>query len=310
MLRHPLEWEPHDPHSADITLAHRPLARYTWSPDYRQPFFHPVFTPRAPSPVTVFAPNDHPWHRGLWWAWKYANDVNFWDEQDDHGRGFGTSRVVSHEVFKLADGSFTVSQRLELRHMVTDELVAEEKRRLTIRPQVPGTNPEFSGWTLDWDSTWTAPHELTFSTTLVSYRPWGGYGGLNYRPSRGMALGEEIGNSEGLRGKPDVHGKPTRWGYFVGGLDGDPRLKPTEPLLAGAAFLLHPGNPEGLNSLYFHSFKEGGIFGVMKTGPLIPGPLTIPASESLRLRTRIIWFDFYGPTPVEELEAAYGRYAG
>lgn len=305
-----LDWNPRDSYSADITSGSRPLARYTWSPDYRQPYFHPVLTPRSPSPITLFAPNDHPWHRGLWWAWKYVNDVNLWDEKHDHGRGFGTSRVVSHEVIKLADGSFAVRQRLELRHMVTEELVAEEKRRLTIHPLVSGTGAEFSGWALDWDSTWTAPHDLTFSTTLVSDLPWGGYGGLNYRPARGMALGEEIGNSEGLRGKPEAHGKLTRWGYFVGGLDGNPNLKPGEPLLAGAAFLLHPDNPEGLNSLYFHSFKEeGGIFGVLKTAPLYPGPLTIPAQESLRLRTRIVLFDFYGPTPVEQLESAYAAYA-
>jgi hypothetical protein len=307
-----LDWDPRGPHSADIYLGQRVVGRYVWSPDFRQPFFHPLFTAKSPSPVSLYAPADHPWHRGLWWAWKYVNGVNFWDdtEQDASQSGFGTSQVVGHEVFKLATGGFTVSQRLELRQIQTNALIATERRKLTLHPVVPGTSPGFSGWAIDWDATWTSDQELTFSTTPREEKPWGGYGGLNFRPARSFCWREEISNSQGGRGAQEVHGIPTRWACIRGGCDGDPNVLPREAPLAGLAFLIHPGNPEAAQSVFVHAAtdpKRG--FGILKTAPLMRGPLTIATGEKLRLRYRVVLFDSLADLPVEALDAAWEKYA-
>lgn len=308
-----LDWDPRGSHSADIYLGQRPVGRYTWSPDFRQPFFHPLFTPNSPSAISLYAPVDHPWHRGLWWAWKYVNGVNFWDdtEQDVSRAGFGTSQVAGHEVFKLATGGFSVSQRLELRQMESNELIATERRKLTLHPTVPGAPSGFSGWAIDWEATWSGDRDLTFSTTPREEKAWGGYGGLNFRPARALSWREQIANSEGARGDHEVHGAPARWACLRGGSDGDPNAHPRESPLVGLAFLIHPENPEAAKCVFTHAAadpKRG--FGILKTAPLMQGPLTVAAGEKLRLRYRVVLFDGPEELPVEALDATWDKYAG
>jgi len=41
-----------------------------------QPYFHPLRLPDGME-TAALRPADHPWHRGLWWSWKYINGVNY-----------------------------------------------------------------------------------------------------------------------------------------------------------------------------------------------------------------------------------------
>ena len=45
---------------------------------------HPL---RTPSGITLTrdAPEDHPWHHGLWFTIKFVNEENFWEEYDAYG---------------------------------------------------------------------------------------------------------------------------------------------------------------------------------------------------------------------------------
>ena len=62
----------------------------SWSAvwDAPRPFLHPVRTP-AGALLTVEAPADHPWHHALWFAIKFVNGENFWEEYGE----FGTARA-------------------------------------------------------------------------------------------------------------------------------------------------------------------------------------------------------------------------
>ena len=56
---------------------------YEWSAR-RRPFIHPLHTPSG-LVLTRDAPDDHPWHHGLWFTIKFVNGENFWEEYDEYG---------------------------------------------------------------------------------------------------------------------------------------------------------------------------------------------------------------------------------
>lgn len=46
--------------------------RFHYGADQPKPCFHPVALPGG-EPLTDFRPADHPWHRALWFSWKFIN---------------------------------------------------------------------------------------------------------------------------------------------------------------------------------------------------------------------------------------------
>ena len=46
-----------------------------------KPFVHPLCLPDGRC-VTDVRPEDHPWHLGLWFCWKYINGVNYWEPRN------------------------------------------------------------------------------------------------------------------------------------------------------------------------------------------------------------------------------------
>src|SRR5690349_20967673 len=51
--------------------------RFSFDPKKGKPFFHPLAVAGGPA-LTNFKPEDHPWHYGLWFSWKYINHANYW----------------------------------------------------------------------------------------------------------------------------------------------------------------------------------------------------------------------------------------
>jgi hypothetical protein len=59
--------------------------RWTYNADHRKrPNLHPVAAPSG-AVLTRDAPDDHPWHHGLWFTIKFVNGENFWEEQPPYG---------------------------------------------------------------------------------------------------------------------------------------------------------------------------------------------------------------------------------
>ena len=281
--------------SASFTRNERPLGRYTWDSKWTQPFFHPLWTPHSPEPVTLFAPSDHPWHRGLWWSWKYINNVNFWDphEKPESHYGYGESIVVAHNIEKEGH-SAAISQQLELHETGTSRIIARETRRMVLHPCLDGAPDDeyFSAWAIDFDLSWQGEDELTFSTTQWPEKSWGGYGGLCFRPARALGADESLINSEGATNKASFHGQSARWAAYLGCCDNDDTARPWKSRRYGAAIFDHPSNPRHPQAFYTHLLCEDDqFFSVMKVAPLMHESLVLPAGESLRLRYRVALFD-------------------
>ena len=300
-----LRWVPGGPASGEIRGADdRLLARYNWATTWRQPFFHPVHTYGAAEPLTCFAPFDHPWHRGLWWAWKFINEVVFWEDRPGYGKGEGESVVVDHRVSEAPGGGIAIRQALEMRPVASAEVYLRETRLLLARAEV-GAVP--GAWAIDWDLTTTAVTRSLLSTTPYPEHAWGGYMGLSFRPNRTMGWGEEICTSQRGSGQPACHGAPAAWASYSGYLDGNSRGDPANPARAGVAILDHAGNPRHPTHVYCWSTgSQNRDFGFLAASLLMREPLVLEAGESLRLRYRTLFFD--GSVDAEHLDRAWHDY--
>ena len=68
-----------------------------------KPYFHPLKTPNGYE-LTLERPKDHPWHRGLWFSWKYINGINYWEEKPEKGVSEGRSIINSVNISILSGG--------------------------------------------------------------------------------------------------------------------------------------------------------------------------------------------------------------
>jgi hypothetical protein len=62
-----------------VALVHRGGAvvwQFNHATNQAMPYFHPLALPGGPS-LTWLSPPDHPWHYGLWFAWKFLNGKNY-----------------------------------------------------------------------------------------------------------------------------------------------------------------------------------------------------------------------------------------
>src|SRR5690606_18158371 len=113
-----------------------------------KPFFHPLRVPGGPS-LTKLRPADHVWHYGLWFSWKYINDVNYWEQNRETGRSDGTTTWGQPHIRTFADGGAKITLRLDY---VNPQGQADmtELRFVEI-----STVDENGSYTLDWSSTFT-----------------------------------------------------------------------------------------------------------------------------------------------------------
>lgn len=144
-----------------------------------KPFFHPVAVGAGPS-LTNFKPQDHPWHYGLWFSWKYINRVNYWEEDRTSGHAAGSTRWSTPVIDAYTDGSARIT--LELTYArPSGEVDLTEQRTLDISaPRADG------GYTIDWTMRFTAGKEgAILDRTAMPGEPNGavngGYAGLSAR---------------------------------------------------------------------------------------------------------------------------------
>ena len=66
-------------------------------PAQGKPYFHPLATPGG-TLLTDLRPTDHPWHRGLWFSWKFINGLNYWEENRQTHSSEGATELVEEEI--------------------------------------------------------------------------------------------------------------------------------------------------------------------------------------------------------------------
>lgn len=204
-----------------------------WRSNHRigeeKPCIHPL-GPGDGTVLTAFRPADHPWHRGLWFAWKYINGVNYWEEKHDQ-KSAGRTEVLSVKVDK---GFWRHEAVIEMElsyHLPGAPPLLLERRTIRFLP------PEDNGYTIEWESCFQviADDVLLDRTHIpgeVHGRKNGGYAGFSLRAAR-ETIGWKLQASSGLK-DAEIHGQPARWvsfsGQTVNGRD------------AAIAIMDHPGN--------------------------------------------------------------------
>ncbi|MEI8374143.1 MAG: PmoA family protein [Planctomycetota bacterium] len=237
------------------------------------PYIHPISLPGGPV-MSALAPADHPWHRGLWFSWKFLNGVNYWEFAPNHpNQPDGKTVVVGPAVIHTTETMATVGLRLE--YSKAQVVLAEERTLVASRPRLDGS------YTIDWTSRFTAKDkDVVFERTPPKQASWGGYGGLGFRASKTMRDFRAI-DSEGRVGRTQAHGKQARWMDF-GGVFGEQNGKTTT---AGITIFDHPANPRHPVSWYLSDDAGLPYFG---PALLFAQPMTLKLGDSFTIKYRIL----------------------
>lgn len=152
--------------------------RFSFDPKKGKTFFDPVAV--SGTALTNFKPEDHPWHYGLWFSWKYINRANYWEENRQTGKAEGTTRWNPPVIETKPDGRASITLEVTYTHP-TGRVDLTEKRELIISaPKADGS------YRIDWRADFTAGKEgAVLDRTPMLGEPDGkvngGYAGLGLR---------------------------------------------------------------------------------------------------------------------------------
>ena len=152
--------------------------RFSFDANAGKPFFDPLRV--GGSSLTSFRPQDHPWHYGLWFSWKYVNGVNYWEEDRATGRAEGATRWTPPAIDARPDGSATISLDLSYVHPSGRVDMSEHRELRVSALRADG------GYSIDWHSRFVAGKEgALLDRTPMPGEPDGkvngGYAGLGIR---------------------------------------------------------------------------------------------------------------------------------
>lgn len=176
--------------SAEATsMQHQGMVLWTYhhAPSEGKPYFHPLRTTSG-TLLTELRPEDHPWHRGLWFSWKYINGLNYWEENHRTGLSEGSTRIVATHHRVEHNEAITIEQSLEYAPGPSAAAVLAESRTLVL------STPDTSGrYTIEWTSTFRALENVELGRTPIIGEPggkaYGGYAGLSLRINKLLSEG-------------------------------------------------------------------------------------------------------------------------
>ena len=184
--------------------------KLVFDPQQPKTYFHPLATIDG-RVLTAFRPPDHPWHRGLWWAWKAINGLNYWEEDKKTGKSQGETELTGSTVTTNADFSARAVLTFSYHPPKTPSILTETLTLVISRPDVSGN------YRIDWTSVFTATDKpLHFTRTPPSNKggvAWGGYAGLSLRFPHGVK-GWSFLTSENAKSAEAGVGKNARWADF------------------------------------------------------------------------------------------------
>jgi hypothetical protein len=246
---------------------------YVWGAS-RRPFLHPVRTP-AGDVVTRDAPDDHPWHHGLWFTIKFVNGENFWEEYDDYGvlRHDGPPAVTHHD-----DGVEELAGDLRWIRPDRETVAVRERRRLTHVPL------SADAYAIDLHTELRPTVAATFDRT--PFTTWGGYGGLTLR-GPGDWHDTTLLLADGTAHER-VIGEPSRWCDLTGTFGATGRR-------GGVALFDAPSNPRFPTPWYASTradtYGDDGWSNFVNAAFLFHEPLSVGADEALVIDHRVVVHD-------------------
>ncbi len=249
----------------------------------RRPFVHPVRAPNGLA-LTVDAPDDHPWHHGLWFAIKFVNGENFWEEYGEYG-------VLRHDGppdVSARDGRVVVAGSLNWIRPDRETVIIDEQRVLEHRALSD------DAYAIDFESV-LVPHAAVV-LDRTPFTTWGGYGGLTVRGKRTWTETNLL-LADDDRIHQRVHGRAARW-CDLSSAD------------AGLAIFDHPTNPHAPTPWYASTRAEtygDSWANFVNAAFLWDGPMPLAPREPLRFRYRVAVHD--GAWSRDRLDAAWADFA-
>jgi hypothetical protein len=242
-----------------------------------KPFFHPLALPGG-KPLTWQSPDDHVWHYGLWFSWKFLNGVNYWEENKETRKSDG---VTSWRVLKVEtrpDFSARLELELDYRPRNASESVLIERRQIEV--QAPAADGSYA---IDWRQDFTAGAAgVKFDRTPLPGEPggqvYGGYAGLSLRFAR------ELTNTQ-IQASSDVGGaKDNRYRFAAAAADYSGQIAGRE---LGVALLDHSANPRH-PTRWYAIVNPNQPFAFVNAAWLQLQAYELPAREKFSLRYRIV----------------------
>jgi len=238
-----------------------------------KPYFHPLSTING-SALTELRPKDHPWHRAIWFSWKFINGLNYWEEDRNTGKPEGITELKSVK-YKLTK-PFGAEFNLELTYHppAGNDLLKEERSVQLSAPSEDGS------YLMDWESTFTAlADDVVLDRTPLSNEPegqsWGGYAGFSVRLNNELE-DVEVVNDSGETGQQ--HGKASRWLTFEAkNLKGQPVVM---------TIFDHPTNLNYPNKWYVSNESQTPFY-YFSPAILFSSKLLLKRGEKLRLKYRV-----------------------
>ena len=272
------------PVAADVVVDGATVASYVVvsdvpAVDTPKPFLHPVRT-LGGTVITGFAPDDHPWHHGLQFAFPRVGDHNLWgggtylgpeggyQVGDDHGQILHASwdaREASGDTATLAHTLSWLGRN--------GEVLLHEERSITCAHQRGSTEALI----IDFVTTLrnATAGNLELATPAQRGRADGGYGGLFLRLAEGFTASGLWGES----GKVTASGASSRT-LVVHGASAD-----GAPVTLGLSFL--PDGSPGCQK-WLYRFEE---FAAIGWAVAYDDSLELPRGEQMRFAHRLVVCD-------------------
>jgi predicted dehydrogenase len=172
-------WQRDEKSLTRLDAGGKPVWTLSLDPAAGKPFFHPVTVAGGPS-LTARSPEDHPWHYGVWFSWKYINGVNYWEEDRTTGKPAGATRWKVASMDPRPDGSATI--RLDVSYVHPSGRVDLTEAR-TLEVSAPAADGSYA---IDWRARFEAGAEgALLDRTPMPGEPDGqvngGYAGMSVR---------------------------------------------------------------------------------------------------------------------------------
>jgi len=273
-----------------------PVWQFNYNDRYGRPYFHPVSASKTI--FTCVDPPDHPWHLGLWFCWKYINEVNYWEFLDDFKtertgyRSAGITEINDIRFKNNDDYSAGIEMNISY-HPVGGESVLTEKSMISV------SSPSNDGsYYIDYDNSYTAVDEevildRTPVTTEPGGRTWGGYAGLSVRFSQDFTSPVILAPTD------SADYKKNSWVYMgFNTLTGE---------TAGVSIMQDPEFTTPNTSWYIIRTPDIPFF-YYSPAVIYDGKIILKKGEQLHLKYRVCIIP--GKTSMEKLEQKYNEYIG
>ncbi|MFP5080415.1 DUF6807 family protein [Pedobacter sp. JCM 36344] len=243
--------------------------------DQDKPYFHPLRV--NGKDLTMERPADHGHHRGLWFAWRDINKINYWEEI--HGRGVSEGRSKIIKVAIKPEKNFSVKINIRMEYAPEGKkTVLKENRVLSI-----SAPDQHGNYTIDWSLNFTAQDSLLVFDCVPTLKrggfAYGGYAGLGYRGSN--SINDPVfRDSNGWANKKDLTG----YGENANWMDMTAYLGAQESSKGGITIFDHPTNPHHPSPWYIWYAAGQHVF--FMPAILYNKPLNLEAHKRLVLKYR------------------------